>query len=97
MCSRTRIFFLCAGILALTQNREIRLIIVNQVLRRSTDIRDQPIQKIERHAFADHNAKDLDAVFVGRERVVGDDVLLGAEELGDRVLFQMWEFLLEFV
>jgi hypothetical protein len=90
-------FFLGAGIFALTQNREIRFIIVNQVLRRSTDIRDQSIQKIERHAFADHDAKDLGAVFVWGERVVGDDVLLGAEELGDRVLFQVREFLLEFV
>jgi hypothetical protein len=97
MCSRTGICFLGAGIFALTQNREIRFIIVNQILRRSTDIRNQSIQKIERHAFADHDAKDLDAVFVGRERVVGDDVLLCAEELGDGILFQMREFLLELV
>ena len=47
----------------------------NEVLSRLAYIRNETVEEIKTHAFAHHDTQDFDFVFVGREGIVGDDVL----------------------
>lgn len=69
----------------------------HQLLGDLDDIADQAIQQIQTHALAHDDAQDLGLVFFGGEGVVGDDVLLRAEEDGDGFLLDVGVVLLEIV
>jgi hypothetical protein len=77
-------------------NQQIRLIAINQILRRLTNIRNQPIKQIKRHRLSNYDTQDLSAVLVWGEWVVGDDVLFCAEQFADAFLPEMREFFGEF-
>jgi len=92
-----RMRFLDAIALAAGQDGEILRVAVDQVLRDGADVGDEAVEKVEGHALADNDTEDLCLLLVGRERVVGDDVLFGSEQVGDGLLLDVWEFLLEFI
>ncbi len=97
MAPRTRMFLLRAIILTLGQNTQIRLIILNQILRRRTNITNQPIQQIKRHALPNHHPQNLNPILIRWQRIIRDDVLFCTQQFRDGILFQMREFLLEFI
>ena len=65
-----RMLFLDTGSPGGLESRQINGIRDRELLRHSKDVRYEPIEKVERHAFPNDNAKDL-CCFCGRgKRVV---------------------------
>ncbi len=79
------------------QRGQIHRISLHQPLRHCEDIRDEPIQEVEAHALAHDHAEDLGFPTIGREGVVGDDVLFRAEDVGDAFLLDVGVVLSEVV
>lgn len=49
---------------------EVDLVAVHDVLGHGEDVRDQAVEQVHRHGFADDDAQDLGGVLFGREGVV---------------------------
>lgn len=79
------------------EHGQIDGIAAHQRFRHADDVGDQHVEQIERHALADDDPQDLRLLLVGRERVVGDDVLLRPEQGGQGSLLDVGVILLEAV
>jgi len=95
--SNSRMLLLRTRILAAIQDTQICTITLDESLRSRVNIRNQPIQKIETHALSNHQSQNLNVILSGRERVIRDDVLFGAQQVRDGDLFEMRKLFLELI
>jgi hypothetical protein len=97
MHSLAGVHLLNTEVLARLQDTQILGVRLNQALGRLANICNQPIQEIKAHRFPYHHSKNLNILLIRGERIVGNNVLFGSKKVRDGLLFQVWEFFLEFV